>query len=72
MNRIDSGFVEGLKRNNSSISSLQLNLLNADSDSELVGHAILNAYQENNSNQTRLAILGPHPPTPLFLFLEPE
>ena len=53
---IESGFIEGLNRN-SSISLLQLNLLDQDGGHELE-HALLNAYQEDNSNLTRLAIIG--------------
>ena len=58
MNRIGSELIEGLKRNNSSISSLLLGLWNADSEVE---HAILNAYQENNSHVDAF-VFGPHLP----------
>ena len=51
---IESGFIEGLNRN-SSISLLQLNLLDQDGGHELE-HALLNAYQEDNSNR-QLVIL---------------
>jgi len=47
--------IEGLKRN-SSISSIKLSLDGAESAE--VELALLNAYQENNTHLTLLAILG--------------